>query len=528
MQHPIGSHFLRDESGAVAATYAMALTALIVIAGVGFDYGRLATMDSELQNGADQAALAGATQLDGKTGACSRAATAAVSLVTNTTILANDASTITVASETACDATGTVKFWQNRDGTTAATSDANARFIELTVAARTVDYAFTPIVNLLQGSVSAGAMAGLGSSICKVPPVFMCNPNEGGDPNFTVSSYVGKGIRLVANDGGGTYGSGNFGYLQNNAAGGAQGIAELLGKSNVPGDCISADAVTTKPGAQVSVLDALNTRFDIYTGNTTNPCGNNGAACPPSANTRKDLIYPSNNGNGGGGNGNGNGGGNNTCSNPAAWAVPTNGYAPTSSSTVLSDTQIAATAPMGYPRDMCHAISASGNCGGGNIGTGTWDRNAYFKTNSMNYLAGFDITATFGTATPTRYQVYRYEAANAGTRLLPQSTTGGSSRPQPFCVSPGVAVGGIAVDRRVLTVAVINCGGGLQGTSGPLTPTKWVDVFLTEPSLRRTIGGTLYTENSDVYVEVIGLSQLAGGGSTAAQLIRRDVPYLVR
>lgn len=163
MHNRTGSHFLRDESGAVAATYAMALTALIVIAGVGFDYGRLATMDSELQNGADQAALAGATQLDGKAGACERAANAAVSLVTNTTIMANSANTIAVASETACDATGTVKFWQNRDGTLAADSNANARFIELTVAARTVDYAFTPIVNLLQGSVTAGAMAGLGS-----------------------------------------------------------------------------------------------------------------------------------------------------------------------------------------------------------------------------------------------------------------------------------------------------------------------------------------------------------------------------
>ena len=539
MNDPIGNRFLQDESGAVAATYAMALTALIVIAGVGFDYGRLATMDSELQNGADQAALAGATQLDGKGRACERAANAAVNLVTNTTVLANSANTITVASETACDATGTVKFWQNKEGTTAATSDANARFIELTVEVRTVDYAFTPIVNLFVGSASAGAMAGLGSSICKVPPVFMCNPNEGGDPNFTISNYIGKGIRLVANDGGGNYGAGNFGFLETSGSGGngPDALRGALGKTAVPGDCIAADGVTTKAGQNASALDALNTRFDIYTGSTNPVCGNNGLGCPPSDNSRKDLIYPSNNGNGGGGNGGGNGnggngggngGGNNTCTNAAAWSVPTNGYAPTSSSVGLTTTQIAATAPMGYPRDMCHAISTTGNCGGGNIGTGTWDRNAYFKTNSANYAAGFDITATFGTATPTRHQVYKYEAANAASRLQPQSTTGGTSQPQPFCVKPGVAVGGTAIDRRVLTVAVINCGGGLNGSSGPHTPQKWVDIFLTEPAIRRTINGTTYTEANEVYVEVIGTSQLAGGGSTAAQLIRRDVPYLVR
>lgn len=514
-----------DDTGAVAVTYALSLTALIVIAGVGFDYGRLAAMDSELQNGADQAALAGATQLNGASGACLRASVAAVSLVTNITVVANSANTVTIASEPGCDATGKVKFYQDKARATAATTDANARFIEVTVDNRTVDYAFTPIAGLITGSGTATALAGLGSSVCKVPPVFMCNPDQNGDAEFTIANYIGKGIRLVANDGGGNYGGGNFGYLQSTAANGAAGIADVLGKTDIPGDCVSAESVTTKPGATVSVLDALNTRFDIYTGNTTNPCGNNGAGCQPSANTRKDLIYPSN------GNGNGNGNGN-TCSNPAAWAVPTNGYAPTTT-TPLNTTQIAATAPMGYPRDICHAIGASGNCARGIIGDGVWDRNAYFKTNSAstgasNYTPTFDWSAVPAavSGSPTRYEVYKFEAANFATRLQPQTTTGGSSQPQPFCVSPGVPVGGAAPDRRVLSMAVINCGAGLNGTSGPLAPKKWVDVFLTEPSIRRTINGTQYTENSDVYIEVIGRTTL-GGGSVSAQQIRRDVPYLV-
>ena len=522
MQYPIGSHFLRDESGAVAATYALSLTALIVIAGVGFDYGRLATMDSELQNGADQAALAGATQLDGKTGACSRAATAAVSLVTNTTILANDASTITVASETACDATGTVRFWQNRDGTTAATSDANARFIELTVAARTVDYAFTPIVNLLQGSVNAGAMAGLGSSICKAPPVFMCNPNEGSDPNFTISNYVGKGIRLIANDNGPTYGAGNFGFLQTTGGGGngPDALRGALGKLDQPGDCLAEDGVTTKTGQNSSALDALNTRFDIYTGNTNVVCGSNGAGCPASANSRKDVVHKGSASQCSIGGGNG-------------WQLSANPYIPTSATVPLTNTQADALSPMGYPRDMCHAISTTGSCSGGMIGNGVWDRNAYFRSHrDFGYALGFDISTTFGTSTPTRYQVYKYEAANAATRLLDNNNArvGPSltARPKAYCTSPGIPVGTTAIDRRVIPMAVINCGSGINGSSGPHDPVAWVDVFLPEPSVRRRVGGTTYTEASDVYVEVVGLSQLAGGGSTASQLIRRDVPYLVR
>ena len=104
---------IRNDDGAVAATYALALTGLILMAGVGFDYGRLAAMDSELQNGADQAALAGATQLDGAQFACQRASAAALGLVTNTTVVANDSNTVTITSEPTCDATGNIRFWQD-------------------------------------------------------------------------------------------------------------------------------------------------------------------------------------------------------------------------------------------------------------------------------------------------------------------------------------------------------------------------------------------------------------------------------
>ena len=70
-RHPL--HLWSDNSGAVAPTVALSLIALIAVGGVAFDYARLATMDTELQNAADQAALAAASQLDQKANACSRA-----------------------------------------------------------------------------------------------------------------------------------------------------------------------------------------------------------------------------------------------------------------------------------------------------------------------------------------------------------------------------------------------------------------------------------------------------------------------
>jgi hypothetical protein len=51
---------------------------------------------------------------------------------------------------------------------------------------------------------------------------------------------------------------------------------------------------------------------------------------------------------------------------------------------------------------------------------------------------------------------------------------------------------------------------------------KWVELFLVEPSLQRD-----RTDANDVYAEFIGETQL-GAGQTAGQVVRRDVPYLVK
>src|SRR4051812_28169432 len=80
----------RNVDGAVAPTVALSLTALIVAGGIGFDYAHMASLDTELQQAADQAALAAATQLDGLTNARARATAAAQQIVLNTTHFAND------------------------------------------------------------------------------------------------------------------------------------------------------------------------------------------------------------------------------------------------------------------------------------------------------------------------------------------------------------------------------------------------------------------------------------------------------
>jgi hypothetical protein len=128
---------------------------------------------------------------------------------------------------------------------------------------------------------------------------------------------------------------------------------------------------------------------------------------------------------------------------------------------------------------------------------------------------------------PTRYQVYRWEMANAATQLTTQpiGSTGLTAYGQPICEPPGWTAGGTTADRRTLPVAVVNCT-GLNGKSA-VNPIDWIDTFLVQPSLPRSGPSGTYTQTGDIYVEVIGHTGNGTGGSTT-QVIRHDRPYLIR
>jgi len=174
--------------GAVAPTVALSLIGLIAAGGIAFDYARMASMDTELQSAAAQAALAAATQLDHQTGACVRAAAAASSLLSNQSLFANDGGgvnvTVPTTGVTDCTGNAAIQFYQSYDQATdtpgaAATGDANAKVVVVSIAPRQAVFALTPIVAAFRsGSINAQAVASLNSAICKMPPVMICNPAE--------------------------------------------------------------------------------------------------------------------------------------------------------------------------------------------------------------------------------------------------------------------------------------------------------------------------------------------------------------
>ena len=523
---------IRNRLGAVAPTVALSLFALIGVGGIAFDYARLASMDTELQNAADQAALAAATQLDGDDGACGRAIQAATTRLTaeapwlaNETRFANDGDGLLVQTTgasgvTTCTGHPNVTFWQDENKTVAATSDQEASFVEVRVEAREAAYAFTPVIGAISsGAIRAAAMAGMQSSFCRIPPMMICNPDEGTPNEFDGDAYAGQGILLKARGGGNAWAPGDFGFL---AAGydfsggaGANVLRRVLGQENALIECVGGSRVTTEPGNMENVVDALNTRFDIYEqGGVANNAVCGAGQCPPDPNTRSDLVRP-----------NTALSGQNCRSNPwqnepnwngnIGWSLPPYNrryFAETANNTNL--------AAMGLPRDRCHA-SLTQNCPGGRIGNGTWDATAYFRTNY-----GWADTATWTSQTglsddATRFDVYKWELTQLRNPRPVSGLGAMHAHSRPICqVAPAATT-----ERRKLTVAVINCS-GLAGRE-TRRPIAWIDVLLLEPSiLRHDAAGNVRTQASDVYVEVIGEATVVGDGGETS--VVRSVPYLVQ
>ena len=411
--------FCRSESGAVAATYALALIPLVAVAGLAYDYTRLVGMDTELQNAADQAALAGASQLTRRSGSM-EAAIAAIQggLVSNSTRFSNDGtgSTIDVNTADICFYSNKPNAESGTDCFTDTSRFAEAGFVQVTVETRAANFALTPIVGAVSEDLNSSAVAGLGSAACRVPPLMICNPDESfsGDAGADFTRPAGVGILAVRGDQGKSFWEpGNFGYLD--LGDGAQGVREGMGWVSPEGQCLSLDGVDqievdTETGLKTDATDSVNTRFDLYD-QVACPDGN---SCPAAKNSRKDLVRDANKPPTGV----------NACkvhSNgwhevPLAEQYLPNFYAPNSPNNYLPETDTPTS--MGHPRDVCHAVSNPGVCPEGPLGDGDWDRDAYFRSHYVrpdgSRWDNSDWTTNTGLGSnATRYEVYKWEEANA-------------------------------------------------------------------------------------------------------------------
>jgi hypothetical protein len=316
--------------------------------------------------------------------------------------------------------------------------------------------------------------------------MFICNPYEN-DPNgntiFDVATNPAlqrRQIKLQSGNGGSSqYAPGNYGWLSNPTLGnGANALRDGLADV-APNACFVQDGVSLQTGNITNANDALNTRFDLWTGPYNNASGN--SAYRPALDVRKG--YPPGNGHNG------------AC-NPGTPPNPNNYKLGQDSA---------------FPYDS------------GRMGNGTWDFDTYWNNNYSGVSKPTDAVTgqTWSNSNlPSRYQVYRYEISTIGSAnnlVASQSAIGEVGSPQ--CYSGG----GLSdtPDRRVLYAAILNCSQyRIQGNSGgPYPVLAYGKFFITEP-----VPSSPAPDAGTIYSELIGLTE-PGKDSDA---IVRDIVQLYR
>ncbi|MHA7901440.1 MAG: pilus assembly protein TadG-related protein [Henriciella sp.] len=447
----------KDESGATLIYVTICMAVFIGMVGFAIDFARLQSLDSQLQDAADAAALAAATQLDGRPGAQARATAAAKStpLVTNTRG-ENNATNVTIES---------VAFYKSLPASDsdalsdAATSDRNSEFVEVVTASTNHTNLFLPVLGVGKNrAITASAVAGQESVICRVTPLAICNPNEETaiGAAFNVQDWQGRQILVRMSGANSQWAPGNFGLLDTpNGGQGAPELAHMLAAVEGADECFST-RLNTKPGQVASLRSALNTRFDMY----ENPFFKNDSGnedYPPAPNVTKGYVESSSPGS-------------NLCKGDYE--------------------QPGAPVAVGLPRDASFTDAVSSD---GRFGNGDWDCRAYWDVNhpSEAYPSG----CTSSNPTLSRWDLYNYEL---DAPSIPGVDTPSTESGAPQCYSgstPGTR------ERRLVNFAVMNClEHNVRGNETGVPAEAFVRAFLTEPVGDETSPGN---GDFDVYLEIV-------------------------
>lgn len=258
--------FVKESQGGTAVmTGALSLLG-IGAAALAVDIGSLAVLKNQMQNYADASAMAAAVHLDNSPGSRERAEDVARHAATRFSNVPADEQQIAVES---------VGFYTTYGETPVeATTDQEARFIEVRLEPRQVNYLFLPVLRRMfendepgpdHGFIHALAVAGSDPFICHAPPLMICDPAEH-DPNLSLDDPANAGIQVrlkLPQGGNGTWAPGNFGLLQTpDGEAGASAIQEALA-SVQPTGCYRL-VVDTATGSKTNkVRDGINARFDV-------------------------------------------------------------------------------------------------------------------------------------------------------------------------------------------------------------------------------------------------------------------------
>lgn len=460
-----------DERGNILVLFVVLVPVLLGMVGLALEIGQALMLNSQLQNLADAAALAGANELNGEPDAIDRATNAAKNYsLQNTPWWSNIASPGYQVEDPPV-------FYSQLKGLPSAnpaaadvvtTDPAKAFFIKVVTVPRSVNPILLRFVGAIGNLTTRATATAMSSYVaCKSQPMMLCNPFEKADgtgPTFKTAvdeGLVKPGFMFhmkVLNDPGSSgsnksYAPGDFGLLDPPGcnSSGANTVEDLLSQQS-PGFCFD-EAVSPRTGQAVQkVNQGINVRFDMpITGTTTSKACNMTTALDqtPAPNVTKGLKTTSNG-----------------CAQSANQLNPD--YTGNTGDTGA------------LPRDT--DWTSYGNM---QLGNGQIDMTAANHYWQYHHGANWpsDLQAI---GQPNRYLAYEREIKNMSTKdyFLPNTEPAG-----PTCNTTTNSES--IPERRLIHFAVIDClANNIQGNSVTgIRVNSYAEFFITEPSANGDVWG---------------------------------------
>jgi Flp pilus assembly protein TadG len=409
-----------DERGSILIYFTIVMGVMFGLIGLALDGGRYLMVNNDLQQVADAAALAAASQLDGESDALARADAAARNLD-------NDVHWYDVAGPKILAGTAGVQFYETLadvDANTPTSDAKKANFAKVTTGSWQVAPTFLVAVGALSNnSTEATAVAGSTYVACNVQPLMLCNPKFPSEFSATAGDLFGFTV-----NGSAPSSPGNFNLLDpgGETQSSAGDIRNLLSQSN-PNFCY-VDSVSPRPGAIAqNVAQGVNARFDVKP--------NGGGANMTGMDWTPDLNVVKGN------------------TDNECFASVSTGNSPLD------------------PAAELPGATGFTDSGGGSIYSSTVD-----TAGQASYMAAHHASAGTWPSGWTRYQMYQHEVDGS---IAFDGTSNETMAKAPTC--NGVTA---AADRRIVSVAIIDCDPANPITGNKykfLESRKYADFFLTRP-----------------------------------------------
>jgi hypothetical protein len=264
-----------SQRGVVAVLVAVALGAIILMAGLALDSGHLFLNKTRLQNAVDAAALAAAKTLD-DTGNIALATTEARDAFASNASAAGNGELATAYGS----GNGSIQLTLEYSATLPpfAAGAANGPYVRARATGFVMPTWLVQVGGIFQKTVSAVAVAGprtlnIGSTVCNVAPMMVCGDATAGAPGYWGYTPNAPAVLKKSTSGGqSSVGPGNFQLIQVGGSGAAIVRENMAGSFSA---CIAGGStIETQPGNEAGpVAQGLNTRFGQYNGPMNNAQG---------------------------------------------------------------------------------------------------------------------------------------------------------------------------------------------------------------------------------------------------------------